>query len=1410
MKKKISIVLVLILLISLAYSKTIYKKEGTITNNVSNSINKPNYILKIDCDKEDYSVFRKYSFNDGLCLVKEGGEVTINYSGAEVRGGGRDGSSETTTVLNITKSGIGINYKNPFVIQKNEVYNLILYSHSSSSYGSSNDTVLTSIMIIGIDESEDITLVDSIKNFRGYLCNYQNDKHDYRLSVYCENATQKFSNWPIWYVKKGESVTIKHKSYQNQGSSSGYNPVTGEFGGGGFAENSYLRINGITIYNETKVMNVEEDVEIELRFKRAATGETTVDREDIKVIIKVDDTPPSPLPTINGSVNKWVKENETLTATGSTDDKSGLSHYEYRTVNSDWIRGSSYTTVVEDGQILNNFISFRAVDNVGNTSEVIRTVVKIDKSKPVITADKETGIWTKDDITILSGDIGSGLKELIIRKDGNLYNPPTTNVLSESGIYTIQAEDNAGNKSESAIYLIDKTKPEINLNGYKECNWTNKDVAINFTDVHSGVESVKVNGKTISEKNEYKITQTGEYTVECSDKSGNVNIATVKIDKIKPLVQGLLFSKFGYESNGEAEYLNTFDVMYNVTEGESGIKSNLLEMNNAKVNETKNTVVTYCEKQNLAKLQRNETDETFEYKVMATDNAENNSQEIKAEIIIPRKIIIKPVEEDDENQGIRKSYLEEGYTINGILINKIDFALYKKIKLKRTFLGDKEEGKTRKEFNYEDYKLRFNGNVPEQTIKEKWIEAKESIISIKDVRSVSVRGVSYWYYEDKIKIDSGLGHRGIRYQTEWEWKAYDIREKGEYVVTNKSANNPGRVKIRIQGTDSDGNESRYMVLDSQGNKIEAESDVDFTIPASGIIRFAVNVEDEDFDDYNIEATELVKTLFTDDKGVSEEKVLVVMMKDAVSSGYIERVIDGGKIKSQFRAISGETSCWYEFENAEIKLYYNKPFNFKIKMVEGCKGDGGKYSDVTESGVIRLKAVNPDIGGFKLLVGEEAGYNEEGINARPHQEIELGIQMSEGNENTYELEWDYGDRIKGRGSNVKHAYGQSPDRTGNISEYKLTITERNGQNVKTASVNVHITDTQYGVLLGDEEWIGAHPVLGRIQVPEKVILTVKDNMKGNENQTVILGYGSIIEENRGLIEVLVGGMLSIDIQNPNGIKITEGRNGSEFTEVKTEKDGGNDESLKWGGIIVRNGAKSSYISNAIIKYAFNGICIEEDSVLTLKNTQIDSCSEYGLKINGKLIADNIKIWDSKKGMCVKGDAEIEGSIIIEGEGSIGIENEESAILISGKDITVKDFEKGIKNKGIIKATKKVSVEGSFDWAIRNEGNITAESLNVKALTGRGYICSSDSNAKFEESHIEAGEIAVHCTGNAKAEFGKSEIRAETYGIKTDRDKEGSPSIKIDEKSIIEAASVLWYDCECGVLTDEEIEERMVSN
>ncbi len=1046
-----------------------------------------------------------------------------------------------------------------------------------------------------------------------------------------------------------------------------------------------------------------------------------------------------------------------------------------------WQDGSLYLDV-EDNQYFNGVIEIKAFDNVGNYSISTYDLI-IDKTNPVISADHAENKWTNEDITVTVSDSGTGLFVMWIsgKKEKQIYSDNRYGenkiVLDSTGEWSIAAEDCVGNIIWSSQYFVDKTLPYFELDGNSELSWK-KDLDkwnvyrsywpkfkmhIAAFDDDSGLSNLSIikDGKTIYVEDEilkfisfddgggysvspqigYNIEESGIYLIRATDNAGNTNEITLRIDITPPEIKWAekTFTNFSYRELNETKSLYSFYVNYEIRDALSGIELYELTNDNFGVDFKRfDGITNYSNISSFDpiyyRFDRN-NDEVRTYIVKAYDNAYNESESIPQTLIIPKKINIKPVdvEKDDKGNPLNRTYIskevtdsgEKSYTKIGLLINDINFDLYKEIILKRTFLGDQKEGTSERSIlTYEDYKSKFANNVDEKIIKEYWENAQKTVITKAKVRKVTINKQDYWYYEDTIDTSSGLGHRGIRYQPEWTWKALDITERGNYSVIDKTANAPGNVKIRIQGTNEDGSEKRYMVLDSNGNKIENECDQDFLVPESGLIGIAFKIEDDDFDDYSVQTTEVIKVAFE-----GQESEITVASENPVSEGFIEKISINNKVnlESRYTKNSDYSDGWHEFENSEIKLYYNKPYNMKITMTEGCKGNNGAFKDVTESGVISLQASGSDFGGFKLLVGKEAGYNMDGITARPHQAIKLGIEVTSNDGNPYEIEWDFGDgTTKETKNEIVHKYKQSPYRTGNTSEYKLKINLKEKNVIKTAQVNVYIVDTQVGILLGNEEWIGKHPVLGKIQVGKDTTLTIIDNNEKNNNPTEILCIGSPIEERKGGIEVLYGGCLKINCKN---VIIGEGKNGNEFTRIQTEKEGSNEESLKWDGIKIRSGACKSEICNATIEYAVTGIDIEDKSTISISNTVIKNCMNYGIENSGIInSANKIEIDNCANGINIKQTGSVSGE-------NLQIKNVQNAIVCKGnivlESINLNDVENCcLEGNGTIKTDCFISDKLRNGLIIEKNGNLFVNNYIMINESENGIQC---------EGSISAGSI-----------------------------------------------------------------------
>lgn len=102
-------------------------------------------------------------------------------------------------------------------------------------------------------------------------------------------------------------------------------------------------------------------------------------------MVKIDGTPPT-APGIYASRTGWGKDNISYTITGSTDSRSGISHYEQSTDGGKtWFRYVDSLIISTEGWA-NPTIYARAVDNVGNVSAVSVCGYGIDRSAPTLSA----------------------------------------------------------------------------------------------------------------------------------------------------------------------------------------------------------------------------------------------------------------------------------------------------------------------------------------------------------------------------------------------------------------------------------------------------------------------------------------------------------------------------------------------------------------------------------------------------------------------------------------------------------------------------------------------------------------------------------------------------------------------------------------------------------------------------------------------------------------------------------------------------------------------------------------------------------------------------------------------------------------------------------------------------------------
>ena len=661
-------------------------------------------------------------------------------------------------------------------------------------------------------------------------------------------------------------------------------------------------------------------------------------------------------------------------------------------------------------------------------------------------------------------------------------------------------------------------------------------------------------GSGVLSKTEDTYSETGTHTLFVKDKAGNESTRTIKIDNEPPTVTG----RIGFElNNGSIEKIKIEDVTGE--DEHSGIKETWKSNGTTKIG--KKIIIEDRKKLN-----------TYQIKIGAEDNAGNQVERLLKEINIPPVLNLECKSSDIKGDCIESKINIEDYNENK--------KYYEEIKLRRIIYVSDEQG-NEIEVTEENF-----SNYFAEAAKETWKEiTEEKVINADEIKN----GI----YTDKIKTSSGFGHKKTGYILSWGIEGIDgIREESEEVKI-ETANSEGNVKIQIIGKEDDGEDS---VLDISFIDGKAKStDGELKIPADGSIYIAYTVEDKDSEPYEIEVREKVKVN-------GRDEYLIVAKEGFLQKGNTGYSVYGGEKNPNDYA----EGVWFRFSNPEY-LAYNKVTCLVIRVKEGYGSDAIDK----ELGEIYLKAEPLDLGGFKLQVCEEADYNYFGITASPFQNVQIEVEGIDS------ITWDFGDDCVEKSKKiVTHAWKQSPERKGSVSEYILTLTTKE----QGVEVPIHIVDTKAGALYGDEVWIGEHEILGPVIVPNGKTLTIGRKTDSTEEINILCIEDSN-EKYMGSIEVSNGGKLKIN-NGTEKVRIVSGENTNEGIVEETEED-----ISYWKGIRIKDGGKAE-IENTEIMGSKRGVAVENGASLIIKESLL-SKNEIGLHVFGSCEIEDVGITENKE-------------------------------------------------------------------------------------------------------------------------------------------------------------------------------------
>ena len=249
----------------------------------------------------------------------------------------------------------------------------------------------------------------------------------------------------------------------------------------------------------------------------------------------IDDIKPSTPTITNNSNGNWSTNDVTVTIT-STDEGSGIDHYEWYENNA-WTE-RAMTTSDGQGTITyttnrNETIKFRAVDKAGNTSEEASTTVKIDKSDPTLSI--ATSKTTKSITIVSTATATSGITKYEFSKDGgSTWTTGSSNTYTFSGLknntaYSIKARVTSGVGKQTTSGATSVTTNNIPTPTYSVSGTAPKTVKITFPSgcgstytctykQNNGTE-VKVTNTTAS----VSFTASGTLVGKVSDGTNNVS-----------------------------------------------------------------------------------------------------------------------------------------------------------------------------------------------------------------------------------------------------------------------------------------------------------------------------------------------------------------------------------------------------------------------------------------------------------------------------------------------------------------------------------------------------------------------------------------------------------------------------------------------------------------------------------------------------------------------------------------------------------------------------------------------------------------------------------------------------------------------------------------------------------------------
>ena len=278
---------------------------------------------------------------------------------------------------------------------------------------------------------------------------------------------------------------------------------------------------------------------------------------------KIDTTTPSAPTVIKGVYTDWtviddltkyhnktvyfpqVGKNGEKLVSGAIDNESGIARYEISSDNKTWYDLSKYNATGVYSTTTSTTRYYRAVNNVGLSSEATKVDIKIDITNPTVSYSLAGGTYNAyQTVRVTPSDENYASMAVHVYKNGALVysgkvDAKSTNSTSASyydvsldsdGTWTIYTVvyDKAGNKAEYT-YTENNVITETKITPDKDSEGNN--IIYIETITNKEVDKVKVNGTEITAKDDegtycFKPSENGTYTIDVIYKDGTTERKT--------------------------------------------------------------------------------------------------------------------------------------------------------------------------------------------------------------------------------------------------------------------------------------------------------------------------------------------------------------------------------------------------------------------------------------------------------------------------------------------------------------------------------------------------------------------------------------------------------------------------------------------------------------------------------------------------------------------------------------------------------------------------------------------------------------------------------------------------------------------------------------------------------------------